>query len=56
MLLHLMEARNLKPEALVEVIGSREDVFEIVNGKRRISKIQAHAIAEFFQVDTSLFI
>ncbi len=56
MLLHLMEARNLKPEALVEVIGSREDVFEIVNGKRSISKTQAKAIAEFFQVDTSLFI
>lgn len=56
MLLHLMEARDLKPEALIEVIGSREDVFEIVNGKRSISKTQAHAIAELFQVDTSLFV
>ena len=56
MLLHLMEARNLKQEALVGVIGSRGVVSEVVNGKRSISKAQAKALAEFFQVDASLFI
>jgi HTH-type transcriptional regulator / antitoxin HigA len=38
MLLHLMEARNIKQEELVGVIGSRFVVSEIVNGKRSISK------------------
>ena len=56
MLLHLMDARNLKQEALVGVIGSRGVVSEVVNGKRSISKAQAKALAEFFQVDASLFI
>jgi HTH-type transcriptional regulator / antitoxin HigA len=41
MLLHLMEARNMKQEELVGVIGSRGVVSEIVNGKRSISKAQA---------------
>jgi HTH-type transcriptional regulator/antitoxin HigA len=44
MLLHLMEARNMKQEELVGVIGSRGVVSEIVNGKRSISKAQAKTL------------
>ena len=56
MLLHLMEASEIKQENLVGVIGSRGVVSEIVNGKRSISKAQAKALAEFFSVDVGLFI
>lgn len=55
-LLHLMEASNLKQENLIGVIGSRGVVSEVVNGKRNISKAQAKALAEFFSVDVGLFI
>ena len=56
MLLHLIEARNLKQTDLISVIGSSSVVSEIINGKREISKAQAKALGEFFQVDTGLFI
>jgi HTH-type transcriptional regulator / antitoxin HigA len=56
MLLHLMEARNMKQEELVGVIGSRGVVSEIVNGKRSISKAQAKTLGELFHVSPSLFL
>ncbi len=64
MLLHLMEARNMKQAELVGVIGSRGAVSEIVNGKRfsdgeatpTISKAQAKALGQLFHVSPSLFI
>lgn len=56
MLLHLMEARNMKQEELVGVIGSRGVVSEIVNGKRSISKAQAKALGQLFHVSPILFI
>jgi HTH-type transcriptional regulator / antitoxin HigA len=56
MLLHLMEARNMRQEELVGVIGSRGVVSEIVNGKRSISKAQAKALSQLFHVSPSLFI
>jgi HTH-type transcriptional regulator/antitoxin HigA len=55
-LLHIMEARDIKQEDLVGVIGSRGVVSEVVNGKRSISKAQAKALAEFFHVSAELFI
>ncbi|MBR8839576.1 MAG: transcriptional regulator [Stigonema ocellatum SAG 48.90 = DSM 106950] len=55
MLLHLMEAHDRSPEALVGVIGSKEVVLKIINGESQISKSQAKAIAELFKVDESLF-
>lgn len=55
-LLHLMEAQNIKQEALVRVISSRGAVSEIVNGKRSISKAQAKVLGELFHVSPSLFI
>jgi HTH-type transcriptional regulator / antitoxin HigA len=56
MLSHLMEARSLKQEDLVGIIGSRGVVSEVVNGKRDISKAQAKSLAHYFNVDVSLFI
>jgi HTH-type transcriptional regulator / antitoxin HigA len=56
MLRHLMEARNMKQEELVGVIGSRGVVSEVVNGKRSISKAQAKVLGELFHVSPSLFI
>ncbi|WP_260447047.1 type II toxin-antitoxin system HigA family antitoxin [Nostoc sp. 2RC] len=55
MLVHLMDARDTTTEALAEVIGSLEVALQIVNGDRTISKTQAEALANYFNVDTSLF-
>ncbi|MEO1672922.1 MAG: transcriptional regulator [Cyanobacteria bacterium J06631_2] len=56
MLLHLMDTGGIKQENLVGVIGSRDVISEVVNGKRSISKAQAKALAEFFSVGVGLFI
>ena len=55
-LLHLMEANDLKQADLVNVIGSSGVVSEVVNGKRQISKNQAQALGKFFHVDPKLFL
>jgi HTH-type transcriptional regulator / antitoxin HigA len=55
-LLHLMEVRELKQADLVGVIGSKGVVSEVVNGKRAISKAQAKALGEFFNINPSAFI
>ncbi|MGL5064179.1 MAG: helix-turn-helix domain-containing protein [Microcoleus sp.] len=55
-LLHLIEVRELKQADLVGVIGSKGVVSEVVNGKRAISKAQAKALGEFFNVNPSVFI
>jgi HTH-type transcriptional regulator/antitoxin HigA len=55
-LLHLIEARKIKQADLVGVIGSKGVVSEVVNGKRAISKAQAKALGEFFNVNPSIFI
>ncbi|WP_445629571.1 helix-turn-helix domain-containing protein [Nostoc sp. DSM 114167] len=54
MLVHLMDARDTTTEALAEVIGSWEIALQIVNGGT-ISKTQAKALADYFNVDISLF-
>ncbi|BAY13963.1 helix-turn-helix domain-containing protein [Calothrix sp. NIES-2098] len=56
MLIHLMDAKDVTTEALANVIGSLEVVREIINGDRTISKTQAEALANHFNVDASLFI
>ena len=56
MLLHLIEARGLKQADLIDVIGSSGVVSEIINGKREISKAQAKALGDFFNIDAGLFI
>lgn len=55
MLMHLMDARDMTIEALAEVIGSLEDVREIINGLRPINKSEVEALANYFHVDASLF-
>jgi HTH-type transcriptional regulator / antitoxin HigA len=55
MLQHLMDARELAPEALAQVIGSKQAVFEIISGQSSITKAQAQALADFFKVDISFF-
>jgi HTH-type transcriptional regulator / antitoxin HigA len=55
-LLHLIEAKDLRQADLVGIIGSRGVVSEVFNGKRQISRSQAIALGAFFRVDPSLFI
>lgn len=55
-LLLLMEEKGIKQGELVGIIGSKGVVSEVVNGKRSISKNQAKALAEFFNVSVELFI
>lgn len=55
-LLHLMEVGGLKQVDLVGIIGSKGVVSDLVNGKRSISKTQAKALGEFFNVSPALFI
>jgi len=42
-----MEQRGLRQADLVPVLGSRAQVSDLVNGKRRISKAQAKKLAEY---------
>ncbi|KAB8335557.1 helix-turn-helix domain-containing protein [Scytonema tolypothrichoides VB-61278] len=56
MLLHLMEARDLKQADLVQILGSSGVVSEIINGKQKITMAEAKALAEFFNVDSALFL
>ncbi len=56
MLLHLMEAQNIQYEDLIGVIDADKNVvFELVNGKRQISKEQAKVLGKFFHVSPDLF-
>ena len=56
MLGYLMEQRGLKQAGLVDLIGSRAQVSDIVTGRRAVSKAQAKKLAQFFRVSTDLFI
>jgi HTH-type transcriptional regulator / antitoxin HigA len=53
---HLMEASGTCLADLVGIIGSSSVVSEVVNGQRAISKAQAKALSEYYQVSPSLFI
>jgi HTH-type transcriptional regulator/antitoxin HigA len=55
-LLHLMGSSCTRQADLVGVIGSSGVVSEVVNGKRAISKAQAKALGEYFNLSPSLFI
>jgi len=55
-LVELMNARGLIQRDLVEVLGSKSRVSEIISGKREISKSQAKAMANYFNVSAELFI
>lgn len=51
----LMEQQEVQPEDLVEVVGSEDVVFELLNGRAEISEELAEVLGIFFQVDSSLF-
>jgi HTH-type transcriptional regulator/antitoxin HigA len=52
----LMAANDLKQSDLVPIFGSKGITSEVVNGKRGISKANAKALAEFFNVSPAVFI
>lgn len=53
---YLIEVRGLNESDLVDIIGSKSVVSEIVNGNTEISKNQAKLLGEFFHVSPELFI
>ena len=55
-LLHLMNARNLEPADLVEIMDTIEIVNQIINNQLEITKKQAEALGKFFHVNPSLFL
>jgi HTH-type transcriptional regulator / antitoxin HigA len=52
----LLEQRGLRQRDIVHLFGSSGIASEVINGKRAISKTQAKALADFFQVSPELFI
>jgi HTH-type transcriptional regulator/antitoxin HigA len=52
----LMEHHSLKAADLVEILGSRAKVSEILSGKRSISKKQAKQLGERFGLSPAAFI
>lgn len=56
LLLHLMEAGNLKQKDLVGILGSKGVVSEVINGKREISKAQAKKLGERFGISYKDFL
>jgi HTH-type transcriptional regulator / antitoxin HigA len=56
MLAFLMEQKDINQSDLVGVIGSKEVISDVVDGRVEITKVQAKALADFFQVNVSLFI
>jgi HTH-type transcriptional regulator / antitoxin HigA len=55
-LVHLMDARSIETEDLIEIMGSSEAVVEVINGRLEITKKQAEALGRFFHVDPGLFL
>lgn len=53
---HLMEVRGVRQKDLLSIFGSDGTASEVVSGKRGISKTQAKALAEYFDVSVELFI
>lgn len=56
MLKHLMESNHYQPEDLVEVIGSRQEVLELIEGQKSFSRWQSQKLADFFNVDIDFFV
>ncbi|MDF0552326.1 transcriptional regulator [Kamptonema sp. UHCC 0994] len=56
MLQHLMDARNLDKSDLIPVLGTQTKVEEIMVNPRAMEIDEARKIADFFQVDLSLFL
>jgi HTH-type transcriptional regulator/antitoxin HigA len=55
-LTELMAANGLKQSDLTHIFGSKGITSEVINGKREISKANAKALANFFNVSADLFL
>ena len=55
-LVELMNIRELKQVDLLPIFKSKGIASEVINGKRGISKVQAKALAEFFNVSQEVFL
>lgn len=53
-MLHLIETNNLKEDLVA--IGLPEIISDVIKGKQEISPDMAQALAQFFQIDTKLFL
>ncbi len=51
----LMEDRGLRQKDLLPVLGSRGATSDVINGKRKPSKTQIKALAEFFNIALEVF-
>lgn len=52
----LIEQKGVEQADLVDIIGSKEIVSEVMDGKKEINKAQAKALGKYFNVDPSLFV
>jgi HTH-type transcriptional regulator / antitoxin HigA len=52
----LVESNNLREADLVKVFGSKEIVYEVVNGQREISQENARQLGEFFNCYPGIFL
>jgi HTH-type transcriptional regulator/antitoxin HigA len=55
-LLHLMEANNLKKEDLAAIIGEKNVLDDLIKNKANTNLILAKTLADFFKVDIQLFL
>ncbi len=55
LLLFLTEQQGCRLDDLVEILGSTETLFNILDGKQEVSPEQAKALGKFFKVNTNLF-
>jgi HTH-type transcriptional regulator / antitoxin HigA len=53
---HLMDAKDLEPSDLVPILGTETVVLEVLTNRKAINLEAAKKLAEFFQVDMSLFL
>ncbi len=51
----LMEQRGLKQKDLVDIIGARSTVSEVMSGKRELTKQQIRRLSEHFHVSPEIF-
>lgn len=56
MLSFLLEQRDMQPSELVDILGSREVVEDILAGKTQIDRSSAELLGQLFHVDPMLFI
>ena len=56
MLRHLMDARDLEKSDLIPVLGTETEVEKVFVSGRAIEIDEARKLADFFQVDISLFL